>query len=374
MLPGGLGATLKAEPSCLAGANGNGTPSGYDATVIIGFALAGCGRHGSDGAPVARVGKQQANHRGIQDGPTPMPMSLRQLRIFVAVARTGSTMAAASEIALSQSAVSAALGELEGLLHTKLFDRVGKRLILNDNGRALLADATALLDNAQQIEKGLFDKSGHAAGILKLGCSTTIGSYVLPALLARYRLMAPLAPIEVTIANSQQISAAVAAFEVDMGLIEGPCDEPEINLAPWLLDEMVIVCSPRHPLASEHHKRRISREQLRESRWLLRERGSGSRQAVERALLPYLHQINMDIELGSSEAIKHAAAEGLWLACLSRPVVKDMVAAGHLSILDTDLPPLTRRFYLIHHRKKFLSGNLTLFMEHCRNHPSIYEA
>ncbi|AZG06701.1 LysR family transcriptional regulator [Pigmentiphaga sp. H8] len=303
-----------------------------------------------------------------------MPMSLRQLRIFVAVAKTGSTMGAASEIALSQSAVSAALNELEGLLHTRLFDRVGKRLILNDNGRGLLAEATALLDNAQQIERGFFDKLGHAAATLKLGCSTTIGNYVLPGLLARYRLRAPHTPIEVTIANTAQVSAAVAGFDVDMGLIEGPCQDADIQPTPWLLDEMVIVCSARHPLASEWHTRRITREQLRESRWLLRERGSGSRLAVEQALLPYLHQLNMDIELGSTEAIKYAAAEGLWLACLSRCAVKDMVAAGQLSILDTDLPPLTRRFYLIHHKKKFLSDNLKDFFEHCRGDTVIQGA
>ncbi|VCU68777.1 HTH-type transcriptional activator CmpR [Pigmentiphaga humi] len=303
-----------------------------------------------------------------------MPMSLRQLRIFVSVARTGSTMGAASDISLSQSAVSAALNELEGLLNTRLFDRVGKRLILNDNGRALLAEATALLDNAQQIERGFFDKHGHAAATLKLGCSTTIGNYVLPGLLARYRLQSPHTPIEVTIANTGQIGAAVAAFEVDMGLIEGACQEADIQVIPWLLDEMVIVCSARHPLASERHTRRITREQLRESRWLMRERGSGSRQAVEQALLPYLHQLNMDIELGSSEAIKHAAAEGLWLACLSRSVVRDLVASGQLSILDTDLPPLTRRFYLIHHKKKYLSENLNAFLAHCRSYPSVYPA
>lgn len=299
-----------------------------------------------------------------------MSMSLRQLRIFVAIARTGSTMSAAADIALSQSAVSAALDELENLLNTKLFDRAGRRLVLNDNGRALLPDALALLDNASQIERGFFDKAGHAAATLKLGCSTTIGSYVLPVLLARYRLLAPQVPIEVVIASTPTVSAAVAGFEVDMGLIEGPCHEPEVQATPWLLDEMVIVCSPRHPLAAESHKRRVTREQLRQARWLLRERGSGSRQAVEQALLPYLHQLNMDIELGSSEAIKYAAAEGLWLACLSRSAVRDMVAAGQLSILDTDLPPLTRRFYLIAHRRKFLSGNLSAFIEHCRGYPA----
>src|SRR5690606_8462773 len=243
-------------------------------------------------------------------------------------------------------------------------------LVLNDNGRALLADALALLDNASQIEKGFFDKAGHAAATLKLGASATIGSYILPVLLARYRLLAPQVPIEVSIANTPQVSAAVASFSVDMGLVEDPCTEPDVEAMPWLLDEMVVVCSPRHPLASEGHKRRITRPQLREARWLMRERGAGSREAVEHALLPYLHQINMDIELGSSEAVKYAAAEGLWLACLSRSAVRDMVAAGQLSILDTDLPPLTRRFYLIVHRRKFLSGNLSQFIEHCRRYPS----
>ncbi|GAA4326846.1 LysR family transcriptional regulator [Pigmentiphaga soli] len=297
-----------------------------------------------------------------------MAMSLRQLRIFVAVAKGGSTLAAASDIALSQSAVSAALSELESLLHTQLFDRVGRRLVLNDNGRALLAEAQALLDNAQKIERGFFDRSGLAAATLKLGCTATIGSYVLPSLLARYRLAAPQTPIEVSIANTARVSSLVANFEVDMGLIEGPCTEAGVKAIPWLLDEMVIFCSSRHPLAAQT-KRRVTRAQLRDARWLLREAGSGTRAAVEQALLPYLHQFNVDIELGSSEAIKYAVAEGLWLSCLSSVALRDLVDSGRVAILDTDLPPLTRRFYLVHHQKKYLSYGLEAFLEHCRSYP-----
>jgi DNA-binding transcriptional LysR family regulator len=98
---------------------------------------------------------------------------------------------------------------------------------------------------------------------------------------------------------------------------------------------------------------------------LLREPGSGTREAVEHVLLPHLHHLNGDMQPGSTEAIKQAAAEGLGLACLSLCAVQDLVTLGRLVVLRTTLPRLTRRFYLVHHQKKRLSGNLQRFVAHC---------
>ncbi|WP_431312751.1 LysR family transcriptional regulator [Roseateles agri] len=294
-----------------------------------------------------------------------MRLTLRQLQIFAAVAETGSTTAAGLQVALSQSATSGALNELEALLGARLFDRVGKRLVLNDTGRALLPQARALLDGAQGIE----DQFGAGQGIamqLRIGASTTIGNYLLPALVASYMNGAPGTTIDLTIGNTSEVASAVARLEVDMGFIEGPCHEPEVIAQPWLEDEMVIVCAPSHPLVQGSPGARVGLKALRQQRWLLREPGSGTREAVEHALLPHLHQWVQPMQLGSTEAIKQAAAQGLGLTCLSRCAVEDLLTLQRLTVVGTTLPRLSRRFYLIHHRQKQFSASLQRFSAHCQ--------
>ncbi len=295
-----------------------------------------------------------------------MRVTLRQLQLFCAVAQTGSTTAGGESVALSQSATSAALNELETVLGALLFDRVGKRLVLNDSGRALLPDARALLDGAQGIEDGFRKARGAAQADLRLGASTTIGNYVLPGLLAAFRQRMPGSLLQVRVGNTQEIATAVTDFTVDLGLIEGPCHLPELAVLPWMTDELVIVAATTHPLAHAARHARLTVKQLRNAPWLLREPGSGTREAVEQVLLPHLHHLAADMTLGSSEAIKNAVVQGLGVSCLSRCVVQDLIAAKRLVALATTLPKLTRRFALIHHRKKLLSAALQLFVAECR--------
>jgi len=303
-----------------------------------------------------------------------MRLTLRQLHIFTAVADTGSTTAGGMHVALSQSATSGALNELEALLGARLFDRVGKRLVLNDTGRALLPQARALLDGAQGIENqfGIADTAESGRGIathLRVGASTTIGNYLLPALMASHLRASPATGIDVTIGNTSDIATAVARLEVDVGLIEGPCHEPELRARPWLEDELVIVCAPSHPLVRGDLASRVGLKALRQQRWLLREPGSGTREAVEHALLSHLHQWAHPMLLGSTEAIKQAAAEGLGLTCLSRCAVEDLLTLRRLVLVNTTLPRLTRRFYLIQHRQKQFSASLQSFVAHCLTSP-----
>ena len=299
-----------------------------------------------------------------------MRLTLRQLLIFTAVADTGSTTAAGMHISLSQSATSGALNELENLLDVQLFDRIGKRLVLNDNGRALLPQARAVLDGAQDIEKrfGLIVPGAPNTPFstrLRVGASTTIGNYLLPPLVAGYLKKWPGTSVDVAIGNTRDVAASVSRLEVDMGLIEGPCHEPELDVLPWLEDELVIVAAPTHALVVDDPQARVLLKSLRQTRWLLREPGSGTREAAEQALLPHLHHLQWDMEPGSTEAIKQAAAEGLGLACLSLCAVQDLVTLGRLVVLRTTLPRLTRRFYLIRHRQKRFTGNLQRFAAHC---------
>ena len=284
-------------------------------------------------------------------------LTLRQLQIFVAVAGTGSTSAAADEVALSQSAISAALNELEGILGVSLFDRVGKRLQINDAGRSLVPQARQLLTLASSIEA----RHNHAAAgrQLVIGASTTIGTYFLPMLIAAYRLDHAEVMPRVTITNTADVAAAVAAGNVDVGFIEGPCHVPGLHIEPWITDELVIVASPGHPLAGGHAA--LSADVLANMPWLTREPGSGTRETVEEMLLPHLHYINSIGEFNSSEAIKRMCISGVGLACLSRAVVAEAIDLHQLVELKTTLPPLRRTLYLLYRASRTLSPALQDF-------------
>ncbi len=290
-----------------------------------------------------------------------MQLTLRQLQIFGAIAQSGSTVAAASSVALSQSATSAALNELERGLGVALFDRVGRRLLLNENGRALLPSARALLDGAKTVAEGFAPGRRGLEMDLRLAASTTIGNYLLPPLLAKYRLEQPNARLQLRIGNTLEVATAVATFEADLGLIEGPCHSPSLTVLPWLDDELAIIAAPAHPLSRAAAAAKLTVAQLRRARWLLREPGSGTREAVELALLPHLHHLSADMTLGSSEAIKHTVALGVGISCMSRAVVADLLDAGRLLELRTTLPRLRRRLALVHHKQKILSGSLRRF-------------
>lgn len=286
-------------------------------------------------------------------------LSLRQLRIFAAIAETGSTTAAAATIGLSQSATSAALKELERLLGAVLFDRSGKRLHLNDQGRALLPGALALVDGANGLERSGGGR-GRQIRSLRIGASTTIGNYRLPGLLARFYAGAPDVmetawQAGARIGNTAAIVDAVADFELDVGLIEGPAHHPAVRAGDWLQDELVIVGAP-------HKKAARSLAELSAQVWLLREVGSGTREMTDQLLLPHLGAWQRRIELGSSEAIKQAVVEGMGFACLSRWVVADLLASGGLVALQTPLPRLTRQCYWIIHRDKQPTPALSAFI------------
>lgn len=293
-------------------------------------------------------------------------LTLRQLQIFVAVAQSGSTTAASADVALSQSATSAAVNELERLLSLQLFDRTGKRLQLNDNGRALLPRAQALLQGAQEVERMAHDATAQLQS-LRIGASTTVGNHVLPALLADFLGDAPAtAPhwqSSVAIGNTEDICARVADFSLDIGLVEGHGHHPSLVVRPWLHDELVLVTAPQG-VPGLNPAEPISLEQLRDAVWLLREGGSGTREIGDLSILPQLHAYRRVIEMGSSEAIKQAAAAGLGVACLSRWVVRDFLRQGLLQELLTPLPPIQRQFFCVLQQGKAITPALASLLTH----------
>jgi len=281
-----------------------------------------------------------------------MRLTLRQLQVFLAIADHGTTGAAGQAVALSQSASSAALQELETQFGTRLFDRVGKRLVLNAHGRALREPARALLVNAADLERqlGAGGALGQAPLRLRLAASTTIGNYLMPPRIAALLARAPQAEVELRIDNSAGVVAAVRRLDVDAGVIEGPCHERGLQVLPWQDDPLVLVAAADAPSY-------WSLEALRQARWLLREPGSGTREAVEQVLWPHLHGVARTLQLGNTEAIKQAAIAGLGVACLSRHALQEPLALGRLQVLRTPLPPLCRQLWLVRHpARRWLPG------------------
>ena len=286
-----------------------------------------------------------------------MHITLRQLEVFAEVLKSGSTTQASQMLALSQSAVSAALSDLEGQLGVQLFDRVGKRLVVNEHGRLLYPRVVGLLEQAIEVEQ-LFKEDN---GAIRVYASSTIGNYILPEMIAHYRRDFPNLPLEMSVGNSQDVINAVADFRVDIGLIEGPSHMTELVTEPWLEDELVVFAPPSAPLLQKP----VTLESLAQQQWILREKGSGTREIVDYLLLSHLPQFHLGMELGNSEAIKHAVRHGLGISCLSRRVIAEQLETGSLVEVPVPLPRLVRTLYRIHHRQKHISNALQRFLKYC---------
>lgn len=288
-----------------------------------------------------------------------MRLTLRQMEVLVEIAHSRSATAAGDTLSMSQSAVSAALAELETQLGERVFDRVGKRLVLNDSGRLLLPRAMVILDQTRGIE-ALFSQG---AAALRIGASSTVGNAIVPEIMAAFCRDFPAAQFDLQVGNTQAIAEAVAQFEVDLGLVEGVCHRDELDMVPWLDDSLVVVCAANSPYAN----RDVTLIDLRAARWLLRESGSGTRETVEALLLEHLHNFEHTMVLGSSEAIRVAAIAGLGLACIPRRLVREALLRGHLMEVRSPLPAMRRKLYLVRHRRKTFSHALQRFFDFCQN-------
>nr|WP_314263848.1 DNA-binding transcriptional regulator YeiE [uncultured Moellerella sp.] len=287
-----------------------------------------------------------------------MRITLRQLEVFTEVLKSGSTTQASQSLSLSQSAVSASLTDLESQLGVQLFDRVGKRLVTNEHGRLLYPKALSLLEQTSEVEQ-LFKKE---MGAVRLAASTTIGNYMLPKMLAAYRSDHPDIPLELSITNTEEVIRAVLEFRADVGLIEGICHSPELITKPWQKDELVIFAAPTNPLAGKD----LTLDELQQAAWILRERGSGTRYVLDQLLFAQLPGFHILMELGNSEAIKHAVRYGMGISCLSRRVIDEQLSNGSLVELKVSELKLSRTLYLIYHRQKHFSNGINNLLDYCQ--------
>ena len=290
-----------------------------------------------------------------------MKYSLRQLEIFVAISRTESVSRAAEVLSLSQSAASTALSELERQFDLQLFDRVGKSLRINETGQQLLPRAVELIDRAKEIENLL---QGHAGfGHMKIGATLTVGNYLATILVARFLQEHPESRIQLQVHNTSSIVQQIANHELDLGLIEGDCNHPDIEVQPWVADELVIFSAPSHPLAKQ---RKVPMEQLLQEQWILREKGSGTRATFDRAFHNHHSELKIRLELEHTEAIKRAVESGLGIGCISRLALKDAFRRGSLVPLSTPCLDLGRFFYFLWHKQKYQTTGIREFLNLCK--------
>ncbi|HEY6724040.1 MAG TPA: LysR family transcriptional regulator [Polyangiaceae bacterium] len=289
-----------------------------------------------------------------------MRFTLRQLQVFTAIARVENVSRAARTLAMSQSAVSGALLDLERQFDVRLFERVGRRLTLSELGRALWPQAEALCEQARELERNL---ARQHSGELRVGATLTIGSHVCPPLMARFMRENADARLTLHIANTAEVARAVKAFAIDVGLIEGELSDPELVVTPWRGDQLCVFCAPSHPLAK---KRQLSDADLKSSRWIVREPGSGTRQAFERALHGLLPELRMALELTQTEAILGAVEAGLGLGCVSKLALEDAFRRRTLVRCRVPHRDFRRSFFFVTHGRKFRSPALERWLELCR--------
>jgi DNA-binding transcriptional LysR family regulator len=291
-----------------------------------------------------------------------MKFTLRQLEVFVAVGRRESVSRAAEALALSQSATSTALGEIERQFDCQLLDRVGKTLRLNELGQQLLPKAVELLDRAREIEELLEGKTGF--GALRIGATLTIGNYLAALIIASFLQRHPESRIRLQVHNTATIVQQVAHHELDLGLIEGDCQHPDIEVQSWLEDELVVFCAPNYPLAKQGYG---SLEELAEQPWILREPGSGTRETFDHAMRHHHLPLNIRLELEHTEAIKHAVEFGLGIGCISRLALREAFRRGSLVAIETPELDFRRQFRFLWCKQKYQTAGMREFLALCRS-------
>jgi len=291
--------------------------------------------------------------------------SLRQLEVFLAIARYEHVSRAADALSMSQSAASGALKELESQFGIRLFDRIGKRVQLSEPGRQLRPEAERLLEQARDFEQSL--SGNEARGLLRVGATLTIGNYIAVGMIADFRQAQPTTEVVLKVANTLNIAEQVAGYELDMGLIEGELQHPALEIHHWRADELVVFSHPDHPLARAGT---LDDKALTSLPWIVREPGSGTRQAFDRAMHGILSDLDIRMELQHTEAIKRAVEARLGVGCLSRICLQDAFSRGSLVPLAVPERDFRRQWYLITHRDKYHGRALSAWLALCQSYGS----
>jgi DNA-binding transcriptional LysR family regulator len=286
-------------------------------------------------------------------------MTLEQLRLFVAVAEREHMTRAAAALRRTQSAVSAAIAALEAQSGVILFHRVGRRIVLTDEGRVFLAEARAVVAQADAAQRALADLAGMKRGSLSVMASQTIASYWLPPKLVAFRAAYPQVAVTALAGNTAEVARAVAEGRVEIGLVEGKVSDPMLEQTLVGHDRLVIIAPKNHAWTTKPPRP----ADLLKERWVLREKGSGTRSAFEAAIAEKgvaVEKLDISLELPSNEAVRLAVREGAGVSALSELVAEAGIHFGALAPVKFPLPE--RAFHALRHRERYLSKSGAAFL------------
>ncbi|MEH2468640.1 DNA-binding transcriptional LysR family regulator [Nitrobacteraceae bacterium AZCC 2161] len=280
-------------------------------------------------------------------------MTLEQLRIFIAVAEKQHVTQAAAELNLTQSATSAAIAALEARYGIKLFDRIGRGIVLTRIGQDFLVEARGVVARARAAAQVLNDLAGLKRGTLTIAASQTVANYWLPSRIQTFRRAHPGIDLHVTIANTEQVAQSVREGSADLGFVEGDVDDALLTIRKLEGDTLVIVVAGTHPWAARTH---IAAKDLISTAWILREKGSGTRSMFEAALRKIgvkFSDLRIALELPSNEAVRAAVEAGDCATAISDLVVAQSLATKSLHKIRFDLP--RRSFFVLRHKERYAS-------------------
>jgi molybdate transport repressor ModE-like protein len=275
---------------------------------------------------------------------------LRALELLTAVARTGSLGSAAAELGISQQAASSRLRTMEALVGESLVVRTRRASGLTSTGELVVQWAARVLEAAEELDVGITALRSDRRGHLAVAASLTIAEHLLPSWLVAVRaeqqqLGQPPTDITMTATNSERVAALVASGDVDLGFVEGPAAPPGLQCRLVGTDELVVVVGPTHPWALRS-RRRVTAETLAATPLVVREKGSGTRSVLERALAG-LPAAPPALELSSTAAVRSAVAAGAGPAALGAHTVRDDEATGRLVRITVSGLDLTRRLHAV---------------------------
>ena len=292
-------------------------------------------------------------------------INLHQLATFQVVAKHSSYVRAAEELHFSQPAVSAQIHQLEEAMGVKLFDKIGRRTRLTQAGEELYLYSQKIFSLIDETLETMESLRSPQYGRLSVGADTTVGTYVIPGLLGKFRQVYPDVEITLEVVNRGYLLDAMVNNRVDMVVMGKIPTEVPVFVAPFAPNELVLVAPPTHRLAGCQH---VPFSELGREHFLLREVGSGTRAALEGAFQEAGIPLQVSMQVGNNSAIKQGVAAGLGIALISR-VALDMELETHrLVILDVEGFPITKQWRLVHLKDKNLSATARAFKSFMLQH------
>ena len=286
-------------------------------------------------------------------------MNLNQLKIFYLAAKKRNLSLAAEELFITQPAVTKGIQRLQEFYDMKFVDHIGKKLVLTDAGEVLYEIAEKIFELESKAEESIRDFQQRKRGRMRILSSESFGDYYLPRIIIPFNKAYPLVRITMNILPTEQVVENTAMLNNDLGFISYPVEHKKLLVKEILEDQLVIITPPNHPLARLPN---LAPRDLEDQMLIMHESGSAPRKAFESYIRKNALDVEVHLELSSNRAIKRAVEDGLGIALISRKVANEEIASKRLIAIPLADPSMTRRFYMIHHKDKYLSESLQNFI------------